>query len=452
MADLGLRAGLGRRRGDPAAHDLVIFDEAHELEDAAADGSACGSSQLVLARFARDVDRAAAAARRDPPEHRPRSAAAARRAPVRRAAGGGRVRLRRADLRAPARRRRRRHARPRCAGIARRLRGGGRGGRLARAPRRPPGLRARGGASTRRRRRRRSSGRSATGRGRGAAHGAGRRRPAARGAAVRRRAVGRAVSRPRSPSAATSRARPPAPRHPQRRASWSLDSPFDHARAGAASTCRAMRPTRAAPAGMRVADEMRRLVLASARARAAACSRRRARARRGAPPARARPAVPRAAPGRRARASGCWSASGAEVDSVLFAIRELLAGRRRARRGAVAGRARQAAVRRRPTSRSWQRALRARRARRRLRLRRRLLPRAALLLKQGYGRLLRTRGRPRRGGGARRPAAHARATAASCWPPCRRRGVVAESRRPCEVPRWRYLRALARPPANLAAR
>ena len=68
MSDLALRAGSGGGAAILPPHDLVVFDEAHELEDAAADALGVRLSQLVLARFARDVDRAAAAARRDPPE------------------------------------------------------------------------------------------------------------------------------------------------------------------------------------------------------------------------------------------------------------------------------------------------------------------------------------------------------------------------------------------------
>jgi ATP-dependent DNA helicase DinG len=68
MSDLALRAGSGGGAAILPPHDLVVFDEAHELEDAAADALGVRLSHLVLARFARDVDRAATAARRDPPE------------------------------------------------------------------------------------------------------------------------------------------------------------------------------------------------------------------------------------------------------------------------------------------------------------------------------------------------------------------------------------------------
>lgn len=68
MADLGLRAGSAGGASVLPDHDLVVFDEAHLLEDVAADWLGMRFSPAGLGRFARDAERAAAAAGIDPPE------------------------------------------------------------------------------------------------------------------------------------------------------------------------------------------------------------------------------------------------------------------------------------------------------------------------------------------------------------------------------------------------
>ena len=67
LADLALRAARG---GEPAIlpeHDLLVVDEAHGFEDAAAEALGARVSGPVLARFARDVENACAAAVRGAP-------------------------------------------------------------------------------------------------------------------------------------------------------------------------------------------------------------------------------------------------------------------------------------------------------------------------------------------------------------------------------------------------
>jgi ATP-dependent DNA helicase DinG len=63
MADLGLRAASDGQISILPQHDLVVFDEAHMLEDVAAEWLGVRFSHGVIARFSRDVERAADGAR-----------------------------------------------------------------------------------------------------------------------------------------------------------------------------------------------------------------------------------------------------------------------------------------------------------------------------------------------------------------------------------------------------
>jgi ATP-dependent DNA helicase DinG len=73
MADLGLRAASNGGIGILPDHDLVVFDEAHMLADVAAEWLGVRLSLLGLARFGRDVARSADAARIEVPEAELRS-------------------------------------------------------------------------------------------------------------------------------------------------------------------------------------------------------------------------------------------------------------------------------------------------------------------------------------------------------------------------------------------
>ena len=108
--------------------------------------------------------------------------------------------------------------------------------------------------------------------------------------------------------------------------------------------------------------------------------------------------------------------------------RELLAGRRHPRRVVLLRRDRPPAVRRAERA-ARAGPLRADRPRRAARaFAEYALPAAALVLKQGFGRLLRTDDRPRGRGRARRARCGPRATGRSCSPRCRRRGAWTGSR------------------------
>jgi ATP-dependent DNA helicase DinG len=73
MADLGLRAASDGAVSILPPHDLVIFDEAQMLEDVAAEWLGVRLSDASLARFARDVERASAGAQSEVPERELRS-------------------------------------------------------------------------------------------------------------------------------------------------------------------------------------------------------------------------------------------------------------------------------------------------------------------------------------------------------------------------------------------
>jgi len=68
MADLGLRSASSGAVGILPEHDVVVFDEAHTLEDVAASWLGVRLSLASLGRFARDVERASTWSRAEPPQ------------------------------------------------------------------------------------------------------------------------------------------------------------------------------------------------------------------------------------------------------------------------------------------------------------------------------------------------------------------------------------------------
>ncbi len=100
MADLGLRAASNGSIGILPEHDLVVFDEAHMLADVAAEWLGVRLSLLGLARFARDVARAADTARIEVPERELHSLVLHAERLFGALPPGGRVRLREPHVRA----------------------------------------------------------------------------------------------------------------------------------------------------------------------------------------------------------------------------------------------------------------------------------------------------------------------------------------------------------------
>jgi ATP-dependent DNA helicase DinG len=100
MADLGLRAASDGAISVLPPHDLVVFDEAQMLEDVAAEWLGVRLSDLSLARFARDVERATTAAQEEVPEREIRSLQLHAERLFGALPGGARVRLREPHLRA----------------------------------------------------------------------------------------------------------------------------------------------------------------------------------------------------------------------------------------------------------------------------------------------------------------------------------------------------------------
>ncbi len=99
MADLGLRAASDGHASVLPDHDLVVFDEAHMLEDVAAEWLGLRLSHGLIGRFARDVERAAEAARIEVPGVELRALALHGERLFSALPGGPRVRLREAHLR-----------------------------------------------------------------------------------------------------------------------------------------------------------------------------------------------------------------------------------------------------------------------------------------------------------------------------------------------------------------
>ncbi len=100
MADLGLRAASDGALAVLPDHDLVVFDEAHMLEDVAAEWLGVRLSSATLARYARDVERALQGSQHDVPESQLRSLQLHAERLFGALPGGSRVRLREPHLRA----------------------------------------------------------------------------------------------------------------------------------------------------------------------------------------------------------------------------------------------------------------------------------------------------------------------------------------------------------------
>ncbi len=98
MADLGLRIRTGGELSVLPEHDTVVFDEAHDLADAAADWLGLRLSMSALVRLSRDVERAADSARIDPPAAELRALRLHAERFFGSLPGGARARLRRDDL------------------------------------------------------------------------------------------------------------------------------------------------------------------------------------------------------------------------------------------------------------------------------------------------------------------------------------------------------------------